>query len=157
LLRSENPSPPTAGGPAKADGDPLFQAETNKEYNDADRSAFFRFQPITRLANLTTTRSNVYAVWVTIGFFEVESAPAWSSLTPAQQTAQFGASTGVGQAMYNRVYPSGYMLGKEDGVETGNIRRMRSFYIIDRTLPAAFEPGVDHNVENVIRLRRRIE
>jgi hypothetical protein len=149
----------TAGGVQtgpKAGGDPLFAAidgaNNAAPWRGAMRNAAFRYGPMVRLDNLVTTRSNVYAVWVTIGFFEVEDAPAWSSMN-AQQQAAFGNSL----ALYNRVYPDGYQFGKEDGVETGDIRRMRSFYIIDRSLPAAFEPGADHNVENVIRLRRRIE
>jgi hypothetical protein len=149
----------TAGGVQtgpKAGGDPLFAAidgaNNAAPWRSAMRNAAFRYGPMVRLDNLVTTRSNVYAVWVTIGFFEVEDAPAWSSMN-AQQQAAFGNSL----ALYNRVYPDGYQFGKEDGVETGDIRRMRSFYIIDRSLPAAFEPGADHNVENVIRLRRRIE
>jgi hypothetical protein len=59
--------------------------------------------------------------------------------------------------LYDRVYPEGYTNGKEDGLDEGNVRRLRGFYIIDRSRPAAFDPGVDRNVENTIRLRRRIE
>jgi hypothetical protein len=43
------------------------------------------------------------------------------------------------------------------GIDTGNARRHRAFYIVDRTLPVAFKPGSDLNVEQMIRLRRRIE
>ena len=59
--------------------------------------------------------------------------------------------------LYNRVYPDGYMLGKELGSDTGDVKRPRGFYIIDRTEEVGFKPGEDLNVEKMIRLRRRIE
>jgi hypothetical protein len=152
-------------GPGNA---PLFEADTEKLYNHAERSAYFRMQPTVRLSNLVTTRSNVYAVWVTIGFFEVEELPAeLQSTTPdTEYQPVYNALAGMTNAtladakkspLFSKIYPGDYALGQEDGIETGDIRRMRAFYIIDRTIPAGFEPGADHNVENVIRLRRRIE
>src|SRR3972149_6061270 len=121
------------------------------------------------LGNLVTTRSNVFAVWVTVGYFEVEPAPSWndsndSVRVPLRQ--RFGASTGLtandaatiaGKALYDRVYPEGYMLGQEVGSDTGNTKRQRAFYIIDRSEPVGFKPGEDLNVERTIRVRRRIE
>lgn len=130
----------------------MFAAETNQSAQDSRRNSFHRYQPMTRLGSMITTRSNVYAVWVTIGYFEVEPAPPWTG-TGAVNQADFNND----QNLYNRVYPDGYQFGKEDGVETGDIRRLRGFYILDRTIPAGFEPGADHNAEDVIRLRRRIE
>ena len=38
-----------------------------------------------------------------------------------------------------------------------SVRYFRSFYIIDRSIPVAFENGMDHNVRECIRLRRIIE
>jgi hypothetical protein len=49
------------------------------------------------------------------------------------------------------------MLGKEIGSDTGDIKRPRGFYIIDRTEAVGFKPGEDLNVEKLIRLRRRIQ
>jgi hypothetical protein len=77
------------------------------------------------MGNLVTTRSNVYAVWITVGYFEVD---------PATQT-----------------------LGRELGSESGDVRRHRSYYMIDRTAPVAYEPGENHNVDRAIMLRRSIE
>ena len=67
------------------------------------------------------------------------------------------AATIAAQALYNRVYPDGYMLGREIGSDTGNVKRPRGFYIVDRTEPVGFKPGEDLNVEKMIKLRRRIE
>ena len=49
------------------------------------------------------------------------------------------------------------MLGREVGSDTGDIKRNRGFYIIDRTEEVGFKPGEDLNIEKMIRLRRRIE
>ena len=111
---------------------PLFASDLaatppdpNHQYHDAARNAYFRYQPMTRISEMTTTRSNVYAVWITIGFFEVEEAPPLrdfpngdpgfatrNGLDPAD------AST---KALYARVYPEGYQLGREMGSEYGRI------------------------------------
>ena len=41
--------------------------------------------------------------------------------------------------------------------DTGEIKRHRGFYIIDRSVPVAFEPGQNHNVDQAVLLRRFIE
>jgi hypothetical protein len=109
----------------------------------------------------------VFAVWITVGYFEVEKAPDWNDPDTTVQTkvrARFGATlsnsdpaTIAGLALYNRVYPNGYMLGREVGSDTGDVKRPRGFYILDRTEEVGFKPGEDLNVEKMIRLRRRIE
>jgi hypothetical protein len=105
---------------------------------------------MSRLGNLVTNRSGCFAIWITVGYFEVEPAPSWSD--PNVQ-AHFANDINL----YNRAYPDGYMLGKEIGSETGDVKRPRGFYIIDRTEEVGFKPGEDLNVEKTIRLRRRIE
>ena len=153
LLRSTEG---TAGPSAAPQKEPLFSAEligASNDHRNSQRNGFFRYQPMVRLNNLVTNRSNVYAVWVTIGFFEVEEAPNLATFTLNNGLNASPETT----ALYNRVYPDGYSFGREDGVDVGNTRRLRGFYMIDRTMMAGYEPGADHNVENVIRLRRRIE
>ena len=96
---------------------------------------YFRYQALQRLGSLATTRSNVYAVWITVGYFEVTQNPA-------------GVDAG---------HPDGYRLGRELGIDTGNIERHRAFYIIDRTIPVGFQRGQDMNAEKAILLNRFIE
>ena len=60
------------------------------------RSAYFRYQTLDRLSDLLTTRSNVYAVWITVGYFEVTAIPG-------------GVNAG---------HPDGYLLGVELGSDT---------------------------------------
>lgn len=95
----------------------------------SDRNPYFSYQALQRLSNLVTCRSNVYALWLTIGYFEWEYDPTNSR----------------------------WQLGQEVGIDTGTVRRHRAFYIIDRTIPVAFEPGQNHNVDKCVLLRRFIE
>ena len=52
----------------------LFQYIPNpvQAVDNPDRNPFFRYQGLERLSNLVTTRSNVYTVWITVGYFEVK-------------------------------------------------------------------------------------
>jgi hypothetical protein len=104
-------------------------------YNDPTRNPYFRVQNVSKVTSLLTTRSNVYAVWITVGYFQV-IPDTTGNLT---------------------VYPDGYQLGAELGSDTGDIRRHRAFYIFDRTIPVGFQRGEDMNVDNAVILRRFIE
>jgi len=140
LLRSEAG---TVNGTANT---PLFAFDTQNaqgmiaSYNDPQRNPWFYFQALQRLANLVTTRSNVYAVWITVGYFEVEPNPL--SSPPG----------GIDEA-----HPDGYALGQELGIDTGEVRRHRAFYIIDRSIPVGFWRGRDLNAEKAILVQRFIE
>jgi len=147
---------------------PLFSELASSAAVDGTRNSAMHYMPLTRMDNLTTNRSGVFGVWVTVGYFEVTKAPRWDDGGTAAQQAeaqatrdkfsnQAGGDLAAARALYNRVYPQGYQLGKELGSETGDIDRQRAFYIIDRTRPVAFKPGEDVNVEDAILLRRRIE
>ena len=111
---------------------PLFSTHylpgpTPDPYDDVN-NAYYRNLPLQRLGNIISFHSNVFAVWSTVGYFEA------------------------------RVLNDGTIqLGKEVGLDTGQIKRHRAFYIIDRSIPVAYEPGRDHNVEDTIILRRRLE
>ncbi len=41
---------------------------------DYNRSPYFRYQGLQKLAGTTTTHSNVFAIWITVGYFEVTPA-----------------------------------------------------------------------------------
>ena len=112
---------------------PLLDHSSSQPQDNTARNPAFRYQNLMRMPNLLTTHSNCFAVWITIGFFETEQAPV------------------------NATYPEGLALGQEAGASTGTLRRHRGFYIIDRSIPVAFERGEVHNVDNAVRLRRFIE
>jgi hypothetical protein len=122
--------------PAASPDRPLFEYESESLWDDTNRNPYFRYQGLQRLGNLVTTRSNVYAVWITIGYFEVESA---------------------GPNPDRDVHPDGYRLSAELGLDTGEITRHRAFYLIDRSIPVGFRRGEDLNSENAILLKRYIE
>jgi hypothetical protein len=75
----------------------------------------------------------VYAVWITVGYFEVQAGTV------------------------DAAHPDGYRLGRELGSDTGDIKRHRAFYIIDRSIPVGFARGKDYNAANTILLSRFIE
>lgn len=107
--------------------------DVGNAYRDTDRNSYFQYENYQKLGNILTTRSNVFAIWVTVGHFEVED-------------------TTVSEAC-----PDGLALGQELGADTGEINRIRSFYIIDRSIPAGFIPGRKLNSDNTILLHRRLE
>ena len=90
---------------------PLFAHNSTRLVDRSHRNAYFYYQALQRLGNLVTTHSNVFAVWITVGFFEVDPHPIDS------------------------VHPDGYQLSQEVGTDTGDITRHRAFYIIDRSIP----------------------
>jgi hypothetical protein len=128
-------------------GQPLFGGTSTNAYNNTDRNPYFRYQGVQRLANLVTTRSNVFAVWITVGYFEVEPV---ATAHPTWTAAQI-------QAAIQSTFPDGYCLGRELGIDTGEVERHRAFYIIDRTLPVGFKRGEDLNSDKAILVNRFIE
>ena len=103
------------------------------------RNSMFRYNVLNRLGNLVTTRSNVYAIWITVGYFEVEP----------------NLVKGV---MVSGRIPCGRIPRRPGNRrESGEVERHRAFYLIDRSIPVAFEPGENHNVDRCILLRRFIE
>lgn len=113
---------------------PLFPTRDIDAWaNDGKRNAWFRFETLVRANANATVRSELYAIWVTMGLFEVQPEPI------------------------SATYPDGYRLVREYGSDTGDVTRNRSFFIFDRSIPIGFERGVDHNVQDGILVERFIE
>lgn len=112
---------------------PLFDYGSNNEYNNTGWNSYFHYQGLEKLGNQVTTRSNVYMIWITVGYFEVQRVPVDPN------------------------HPDGYMLGGELGIETGDVKRHRGFYIYDRSIPVGFQRGENLNVEHGLILERYIE
>ena len=101
-----------------------FDQNVSSATKDAVGSPYFRNEFRQRLSNMVTTRSSVFAIWITVGYFEVDE--------------------------FNRI-------GAELGSRQARINRNRAFYIFDRSIPMAFEPGRDHNVDNGVLVRTIIQ
>lgn len=120
---------------------PLPSVLPTELQQDADRNAYFRYHGLERLGSSVTNRSSVYAVWITVGYFEAQPV----------DTSTFNNSN------YAGVYPDGVRLGKEIGIDDGNVRRHRAFYMFDRSVPMGFSRGEDLNMDKGVLLRRFIE
>ena len=76
------------------------------DYRDTGRHAFFRYQMMNRLNNSVTTRSNVFAVWVTIGYFDANATTV--EVEPVKRHRAF--------YIFDRSIPVGYEPGKNHNV-----------------------------------------
>ena len=125
----------------------VFRREIRNTHADATSShpgfdtdtAWFRFEPLIRAAANTTGRSEVYAIWVTMGLFEVESEGSVLTVEDSPHTGDNVAR-----------YPDKYRLKREYGSDTGQVTRHRAFFIYDRSRPVGYEQGADGNVADGI-------
>jgi hypothetical protein len=128
---------------------PLLNLTSADQALNTSRNPFFRYEGLQRLGNLATTRSNVYAVCITMGYFEVEPI----EYEPADNSS---LTFGLTAQEFKAIYGDGYQLAAELGLSTGDQRRHKAFYLIDRTIPVAFVRGQDLNVDKAIILKRHV-
>jgi hypothetical protein len=100
----------------------------------------FRVELLTKLMNLSTVRTQQYAVWVTVGFFEVDQEG------DVQKALQFGNP----DLAMDR-------LGREVGIDTGTNVRHRLFAIVDRTRATGFNPINPDDFRKLVTYSRQIE
>ena len=86
------------------------------DYRNTDRHAFFRYETMNRLTNVATVRSNVFAVWITIGFFD-----ATTDLELGIDTAESRRYRGF--YIFDRSIPVGYATGKDNNVRDAILLR----------------------------------
>ena len=134
-----------------------------KRSGEVNHNVYTATAEMQRLSGLTTTRSNVFAVWVTVGYFEVERCmpgvnmpeydPDGNRITvddlvnPEYKWFQY----------YQAIYPDGYTYGRELGSDTGDIKRHRGFSIIDRSIPVDYRRGNSVNYEKTILMKRVLD
>ena len=132
---------------------PLFASGTTTvPAFDPKLSSWFRFDPLIRASSQTTTRSEVYAIWVTVGLFEVVDVTDDNTGIPTTID-----SLNAGGADVTRYPADNFRIVREYGSTSGDVTRHRGFYIFDRSIPVGYESGADHNIEDAILVERFIE
>ena len=116
---------------------------------DSRQHPAFRIETAQKVMNLTTTRTHQYAVWFTVGFFEV--------LAPGNPAAVFQALTTPTALNPNPIDPAIDQLGQEIGLSTGRNIRYRSFFLVDRTRATGFNSHNPTDFRECVTYRRRIE
>jgi hypothetical protein len=109
---------------------------------------YFRSEWLQRIANLTTVRTHQYAVWITVGFFEVTQAGDPKLINAPS------SSTGTQPEPYVAACDQ---LGLELGVLTGQNTRFRGFFIVDRTKINGYNPAKPDDFHKAVIYRRKIE
>ncbi|MBQ2684413.1 MAG: hypothetical protein IJG02_11145, partial [Thermoguttaceae bacterium] len=135
-----------------------------------------------RLSGTTTNRSNVFAVWLTVGYFKVErvnpgvNMPKYDPDGTLIRLNNGAAVVDVGGTdvsifsdeykygpYYRAIYPDGYTYGEElgtgdsgDGLLGDGAQRSRAFYLIDRSVPFDFRRGRSLNWEKTILLEKKL-
>ncbi len=99
---------------------------------DNRQHPLYRTEMLQKVMNLTTVRTHQFAVWITVGFFEVVQTG----------TPEMGIPD---------------TLGQEVGIAAGRNVRYRSFFTLDRTRATGFNPYYPGDFRNVVTYRRRIE
>ena len=89
--------------------------------------------------NLTTVRTHQYAVWITIGFFEVKREGDLGMLAQGDPLLAYD------------------LLGPEIGAAAGTTTRFRGFFLIDRTQLFGFDDTTPGSFRPAVIYRQMIE
>jgi len=118
--------------------DPAAPLKSTASLPDSAQHPYYRTEWLQKLMNLSTVRSHQYAVWVTVGFFEVTTVgdPAMASIDP--------------DAAYD-------VLGREVGTTTGKSTRHRGFFVVDRLKLNGFDPRSPGQYRDAVLYRRVIQ
>jgi len=100
---------------------------------------FWRIEMMQRVMNQTTVRTHQYAVWLTIGFFEV-----------TRQGDIGMVASGLPWLGYDT-------LGPELGSLNGKTTRFRGFYLVDRLQLTGFDPSSPGQFRAAVTYRQRIQ
>ena len=100
---------------------------------------YYRSEWYQKVLNLSTVRTHQFAVWITVGFFEVTSQ---------------GDPTLATNVPPNGAYD---VIGREVGLLNGTNARYRGFFIVDRLQLSGFDPSSPGNFRNAVLYRRMIQ
>jgi hypothetical protein len=121
------PAQPYLGGASAA---PVF---------DYRQHPYWRLEMMQRVMNLTTPRTHQYAVWITVGFFEIirQGDPGMQLLLDPRLAFD--------------------IMGPEVGAVTGKNVRYRGFFLVDRTKITSFNPGNTGSFRSAVVYRKTIQ
>jgi hypothetical protein len=128
-LPLDNPTPPAGTWVVDA---ATGSHNAGPDEHDMRRHPYYRTELLQKVTNLTTPRTHQYAVWVTVGLFEVVRPGDRAQFIPDE-------------------------LGPELGAATGANVRYRAFFVLDRTRATGFNPLRPGDYRDVIVYSRRIE
>ncbi|MEE2737586.1 MAG: hypothetical protein VX435_05140, partial [Planctomycetota bacterium] len=114
----------------------------------------FRFQLLQKLGNAVTTRSNVFAIWVTVGYFEVLHEPRRDGMDNDGDLFNQEGELVVISDEPDELLPR---LGQELGYQTGEVTRHRAFYVVDRSRSSGWHPKLEIDPSEMILVRKIIE
>jgi hypothetical protein len=117
---------------------PYLGANAGGGNADAREHPYWRSEQLQRMINLTTPRTHQYAVWMTIGFFEVK-----------RQGDQ-------GMFVYDPRLAFD-ILGPEIGAANGKSTRYRGFFLVDRLQLTGYNPQSPTGFRQAVVYRQRIQ
>jgi large repetitive protein len=123
-----NPGNPSGGFPAVT-----TTSVDNREH------PFWRIEMMQRVMNQTTVRTHQYAVWLTVGFFEVTRQGDIGMVASATPWLAYD------------------ILGPEIGALNGKNVRYRGFYLVDRLQLTGFDPSSPGQFRAAVTYRQRIQ
>ena len=117
----------------------LGTASAASSNTDDRQHPYFRSELLQKAMNLTTVRTHQYAVWITVGFFEIIKQGDIGMLLQGNPTAAYD------------------VLGAEVGSVTGNNVRYRGFFLVDRTKLTGFNPNNIGSFRHAVVYRKVIQ
>ena len=106
---------------------------------DAREHPSWRIEMLQRVMNLTTVRTHQYAVWITVGFFEVKRQGDVGMIASGDPRLAFD------------------ILGPEIGLPGQKNRRYRGFFLVDRLKLDGFDPSSPGRSLSAVVYRQRIQ
>ena len=106
---------------------------------DAREHPFWRIEMLQRVMNLTTVRTHQYAVWITVGFFEVKRRGNVEMIASADPRLAFD------------------ILGPEIGLSGDKHLRYRGFFLVDRLKLNGFDPTTTGPWHSAVVYRQNLQ
>ncbi len=133
-----NNFPGSSGAPVTSVG--LGQpSDPSSTLFDFREHPFWRIELLQRVMNLTTVRTHQYAVWITVGFFEVKRQGNVAMIASGDPRLAFD------------------VLGPEIGLPDQKNRRYRGFFLVDRLKLDGFDPTTPGPWHSAVVYRQSVQ